>query len=201
MIKANWEPKSQNLIDISQELTLLPESFVFVDDNPAEREIIRQQVTNACVPDVGDKPEHFIGVLDRCGFFEVSVLTADDAKRSDMYKDNAVRSKLQAASSDYGEYLKSLEMVAEIKPFIAPYVSRIAQLTNKSNQFNLTTKRYTQEEIEAVAADPNQITLYGRLTDKFGDNGVVTITIGEVDEAVSMQNAVDIVNFIHSKIT
>jgi len=184
MIKANWEPKSQNLMDMSHKLALLPESFVFVDDNPAEREIIRQQVPNVCVPEVGNKPEHYIGIIDRSGFFEVTMLTADDIKRGDMYKDNAVRSKLQATFADYSEYLKQLEMTAEIKAFSPTYMARIAQLTNKSNQFNLTTKRYSQEEIEAASNDQKQITLYGKLVDKFGDNGVVAITIGEIDSNV-----------------
>lgn len=181
MIKANWGPKSQNLIDISHELSLLPESFVFVDDNPAEREIIRQHVANACVPEVGSKPEHYIELLDRSGFFEVTTLTGDDIKRGKMYKDNAARSKLQSTFADYGEYLKSLGMTAEIKPFALMYMSRIAQLTNKSNQFNLTTKRYTHEEVESAASAQKNITLYGKLVDKFGDNGVVAITIGEID--------------------
>ena len=184
MIKANWEPKSQNLMDMSQELALLPESFVFVDDNPAEREIILQQVPNACAPDIGSKSEYYIRTLDRNGFFEVTTLTTDDIKRGDMYKDNAARSKLQSDFKSYGEYLKSLGMVAEIKPFIPIYLSRIAQLTNKSNQFNLTTKRYTQEELEAVSGDKSKITLYGKLADKFGDNGIVAITIGELDSDV-----------------
>ena len=181
LIKANWEPKSQNLVDMAHELSLLPEAFVFVDDNPAEREIIRQQVPGSCVPEVGDKPEGFIKLLDRSGFFEVTTLTGDDLKRGEMYKDNAARSRLQAAFTDYGEYLRSLEMKASIRPFEEPYLQRIAQLTNKSNQFNLTTLRCTQEEIEAMAADPDTITLSGKLDDKFGTNGVVALTAGRVE--------------------
>jgi FkbH-like protein len=179
-IKTNWEPKSENLVTLSNELSLLPESFVFVDDNPAEREIVLQQVPNACVPGVGDKPERYIIALDRSGYFETTTLTSDDAKRTDMYKENAARSTQQASFTDYGEYLKSLEMNAEIGAFAPVYMSRIAQLTNKSNQFNLTTKRYTRDEIEAAANDPGKITLYGKLSDKFGDNGVVTVVIGEI---------------------
>lgn len=181
-IRANWEPKSQNLIDIAHELSLLPESFVFVDDNPAERDIIRQQVPNACVPEVGSQPEYFIKILDRSGFFEVTSLTADDINRGEMYQSNAARSRQQAAFADYGEYLKSLCMKAVIKSFEPIYMQRIAQLTNKSNQFNLTTKRYTKDEIEAISVSPGHITLYGKLVDKFGDNGIVAITIGEIKE-------------------
>ncbi|MDR1206468.1 MAG: HAD-IIIC family phosphatase [Peptococcaceae bacterium] len=184
LIKANWEPKSQNLADIAHTLALLPESFVFVDDNPAEREIVRREIPEAAAPEIGEKPEHYIRAIDREGYFEATSLTADDHKRVAQYKDNAARSKLETTFTDYGAYLRSLEMTAEIQPFAPMYMSRVAQLTNKSNQFNLTTRRYTQAEIEAAAADPRYITLYGRLSDKFGDNGVVAVAIGETDGGV-----------------
>ena len=98
-----------------------------------------------------------------------------------MYRENAKRTELQASFQNYEDYLKSLEMKAEIREFIPMYMSRIAQLTNKSNQFNLTTKRYSQSDIETVAENKNYITLYGKLEDKFGDNGVVSVVIGRID--------------------
>jgi len=180
LIKANWEPKSQNLADMAAELSLGADAFVFADDNPAEREIIRQSFPETAIPEM-DKPEHYIYAIDRAGYFEVTALTLDDAKRHDRYKANAERGKRQASFTDYRDYLLSLEMTAEIMPFCPMYMSRIAQLTNKSNQFNLTTKRCTQTEIEQIAADSRYITLYGKLTDKFGDNGVVTVMFGRID--------------------
>ena len=179
-IKANWEPKSMNLVQMAQELTLLPESFVFVDDNPAEREIVRRQVPGAAVPEL-DKVEHYISAIDRAGYFETTAVSADDLKRSDMYKENIRRAELQSSFADYSDYLRSLDMSAEIKSFAPVYMARIAQLTNKSNQYNLTTRRCTQEEVEAMAADADTITLYGKLTDCFGDNGVVAITAGKIE--------------------
>ena len=179
-IHANWLPKSQNLTDTAKELNLLPESFVFVDDNPAERAIIEAQVPGAAVPQL-DGPEHYIRVLDKAGFFEVTTLSQDDLKRTEMYRENAQRSQLQASFTNYEDYLKSLEMKGELQSFIPMYLSRIAQLTNKSNQFNLTTRRYSQSDIEQVAQDPDRITLYGKLEDKFGDNGVVSVVIGRID--------------------
>ncbi len=179
-IKANWEPKSMNLVKTAREMALLPESFVFVDDNPAERAIIAEQVKWAAVPEINGV-EHYIQVIDRSGFFEVTSLSQDDLKRTEMYRENAERSRLQASFENYEDYLKSLEMKGEIREFIPAYMSRIAQLTNKSNQFNLTTKRYSQSEIEAIARDPEHVALYGRLCDKFGDNGVVSIVIGRID--------------------
>lgn len=178
-IKANWEPKSLNLQQMADELSLLPRSFVFVDDNPTEREIVRQQLPDVAVPDLSEV-EHYIAAIDRAGYFESTLLSEDDLKRNQMYRDNAARTQLAASFANYEDYLLSLDMTAEIKPFESMYMSRIAQLTNKSNQFNLTTKRYTQEEIEEAAADDQYITLYGKLSDRFGDNGVVTVVIGQI---------------------
>ncbi len=179
-IKANWEPKDKNLADIASELTLLPESLVFIDDNPAERHIVTEQLPGVCAPEL-DNVVHYIQTIDRSGFFEATNISADDLKRNAMYQENAARAKQQASFSDYGQYLDSLEMKAEIAPFNSVYMARIAQLTNKSNQFNLTTKRYTVTEIEETAGDSDYITLYGKLIDKFGDNGVVTVAIAHLN--------------------
>ncbi len=178
--KANWDPKSVNLMETAQEMKLLPESYVFVDDNPAERAIISDQIGGAAVPEM-NSVENYIRILDRSGFFETTSFSDDDLKRNEMYQENAKRVKEQEAFSNYEDYLKSLEMRGEIQNFIPAYMSRIAQLTNKSNQFNLTTRRYSQSEIETAASDPERITLYGKLGDKFGDNGVVSIVIGRID--------------------
>lgn len=183
VVKANWEPKSQNLIETAQELNLLPESFVFIDDNPAEREIIRQQLSGVAIPNI-DTVEHYIQMLDKSGYFEVTNLSKDDLQRNEMYQANVRRKQEQEAFTDYKEYLISLEMKGIIKEFDSVYMSRISQLTNKSNQFNLTTRRYSQTEIEEAAADPMQITLYGKLQDKFGDNGVVSVVIGQKEGTV-----------------
>lgn len=177
---ANWEPKDRNLIQEASELNLLPESFVFVDDNPAEREIIRQSIKGVAVPEISEV-ESYLQTIDRAGYFEVTKLSTDDLQRNDMYQANAQRNKAQLQFADYGEYLLSLKMLGTIKAFEPMYMARIAQLTNKSNQFNLTTKRYTQAEIESVAKSDEYITLYGKLEDKFGDNGVVSVVIGRID--------------------
>lgn len=181
VIKANWEPKSKNVAEIAAELNIGTDSLVFVDDNPAEREIIRQNLPGVAVPEM-DKPEEYLKTLDRSGFFEVTGFSEDDTKRNEMYKANQERKKMQDNFADYGEYLKSLDMKAEIGAFVPLYMARIAQLTNKSNQFNLTTKRLSQADIEHMAEDSSYITLYGKLADKFGDNGVVSVVIGKIKE-------------------
>ena len=184
-IKANWEPKSENMKAIAKELNILPESLVFVDDNPAERAIVEGQIKGAAVPEI-DSPEHYIRIIDHAGFFEATSVSDDDRKRNEMYMANKKRTELEESFTDYSEYLKSLEMEAEIAPFEKMYMPRIAQLTNKSNQFNLTTKRYTQDDIEKTAADDSNITLYGRLKDKFGDNGIVSLVIGNIRSSAEL---------------
>lgn len=178
-IKANWNPKDSNYCNIAKELSLLPESLVFLDDNPAERHIVTSQIPGVVAPELSDVA-HYIEILDRSGFFEATNLSEDDMKRVAMYRENKKRAEDVVRYSNYEEYLKSLEMYAVIRPFEDLYIPRITQLTNKSNQFNLTTRRYTQAEIEKVSVDSDFITLYGRLTDRFGDNGVVSVLIGEI---------------------
>ncbi|MDR1536502.1 MAG: HAD-IIIC family phosphatase [Clostridiales bacterium] len=179
IIKANWEPKSDNLQKTAQELELLPESFVFIDDNPAERAIARDQ-TDAAVPDL-TRIENFIREIDKHGYFELTSMTGEDLKRSEMYKENLLRSSMRSSAGSYKEYLASLEMRSEIKPFEPIYIARITQLINKSNQFNLTSRRYAQAEIEGVASDESCLTLCGSLADKFGDNGIVSVAIARIE--------------------
>lgn len=178
LIKANWEPKSENLVNTAKELDLLSESIVLADDNPAEREIVRACGFSA--PDIGEVWD-YIRVIDRSGFFETVSLSADDLKRTEMYAENAKRKQAQSKFADYNDYLLSLEMNAEIAPFKPVYVERLAQLAGKSNQFNLTTKRFTESDMTHFMESKDYVTLYGKLADKFGDNGVVSEIIGRVD--------------------
>ena len=183
LIKANWENKDRNILETANELNIFPDAIVFADDNPAEREIVRAQIPGVAVPAM-DGVENYIVNLDRNGFFEVTNFSADDLNRNELYKANAERAAQQAALGDYSEYLRSLEMTAIIDDFLPVYLERITQLTNKSNQFNVTTKRFTPTEMEAVFKSPEYIRLYGKLIDKFGDNGVVSVVIGRKNEAV-----------------
>ena len=177
--KANWEPKHENILAIAKELNLGVDSFVFVDDNPAERAIVSAQLPSVAVPDVGDQVSQFPAILDRGRYFEAISLSAEDLERASQYSGNAQRANLESAFADYGEYLDSLEMTAEIEAFKPVYLERITQLTNKTNQFNLTTRRYTLAEMQAIANNPDYIGIYGRLSDRFGDNGLISVVVGE----------------------
>lgn len=176
VIKANWEQKDINFMAIAEEIGVLPESLIFVDDNPAERTIVEEQIAGVCAPDI-QLVQNYITIIDRSGYFEATTISADDIDRADMYKKEQERRKLQSKFENYEEYLVSLGMKAEIKHFHNIYMARIAQLVNKSNQFNLTAKRYTQAELEKINTDKDYITLYGRLEDRFGNNGVVSVLI------------------------
>lgn len=182
-IRANWENKDRNIADIASELNIFSDAIVFVDDNPAEREIVRSQLPGVAVPDM-ETVEEYITTLDRNGYFEVTTFSDDDLKRNEMYKLNAARKAQQATFTDYAEYLKSLDMEATIDDFLPIYIARITQLANKSNQFNVTTRRYTPAEMDEVFASDRHIRLYGKLVDKFGDNGVVSVVIGEKNGTV-----------------
>ena len=178
--KANWRPKHENIREIAEELSLGIDSFVFVDDNPAEREIVRSQVPAVAVPDVGSDVTRYAEIIERGRYFEPAALLREDLQRAELYASNSRRQTEQSRFATYGEYLDSLEMTAEIDRFKPVYLERIAQLTNKTNQFNLTTRRYTPSEISTVADDANHIGIYGKLGDRFGDNGLVSVVLGSV---------------------
>lgn len=182
--KANWNRKDQNVVEISQELNLGIDSFVFIDDNPTERQIVRETLPSVGVPEVGSDIANYVQILDRNGYFEAISLSNDDMQRSQFYADNSKRTEAQASFQDYSSFLESLEMVASIGSFSDVYMERIAQLINKTNQFNLTTRRYTLEEVKSISQSPNHIHLYGRLADKFGDNGLVSVVLGTISESV-----------------
>lgn len=176
--KANWNPKPQNIREIAAELNIGLDSMVFLDDNPVERALVADQLPEVASPDVGSDVSRFAEILEQERYFEAGRIVQDDLNRSAYYSSNAQRSALESQFCDHGEFLASLEMTAEIGPFVSPYLERITQLINKTNQFNLTTRRYTAAEVESISRDHACITLYGRLADKFGDNGLVSVLIG-----------------------
>lgn len=180
VIKANFERKDENILNIAEELHILPESMVFIDDNPAELELVKESIPGISVVSAKN-PENVIAQIERAGYFEPGIFTEEDMDRAKQYREDGVRKRALVNFTDYNDYLKSLEMEAELSRFTREAYGRITQLTNKSNQFNLTTRRYTQSEIENVAKDKYKISFFGRLKDRFGDNGIVSIIIAHKD--------------------
>lgn len=186
---ANWKPKNINLRTIAEEINIGTDSLVFIDDNPAERQLVRDTMPEVAVPEV-DPVDVFsyIRAIEGAGFFEPVTISEDDRKRNESYRENIQRRSLEESMKTYDDFLQSLEMEAEIDGFRSVYYDQIAQLTNKSNQFNLTTRRYTRADIEQMANDQHYITLYGRLRDKFGDNGLISVVIGEkIDDSLHIR--------------
>lgn len=180
--KANWEVKSDNIREIAKELNIGLDSLVFVDDNPAERAIVQAQLPMVAVPDVGADVVQYPAILSAGRYFETVSFSKEDLTRAEAYAANKARTEVQAQFNNFGEYLDSLEMTAEIALFKPVYLDRITQLINKTNQFNLTTRRYTAGEIDQIAVDAAYVPLYGRLIDRFGDNGLISVIIGRLED-------------------
>jgi len=183
---ANWDDKASNLRAIAERLNIGLEALVFVDDNPAERELIRRELPMVAVPEMPEDPAGFAGTLAAAGYFEGLRTTQEDRSRCSMYKANAERAQTQQATTDIGSYLESLRMRMTAGPIDQLSLARVTQLINKTNQFNLTTVRLTEAEVCAKMRDPRFVTLQVRLTDRFGDNGVIAAMMARVngDEAV-----------------
>jgi len=177
VFQANWNDKATNIKAIAEELTLGLQSMVFLDDNPVERGLVRQLLPRVAVPELPEDPALYARTLLAAGYFEAVAFSDEDRKRADFYQDNAKRLALQSKVGGIEAYLESLNMEITFAPFDAVGRERISQLINKSNQFNLTTRRYTEAEVAAAEADPDAFTLQVRLTDVFGDNGMISVII------------------------
>jgi FkbH-like protein len=177
---ANWADKAANIRAIAEQLNIGLDSLVFVDDNPFERTLVREALPMVAVPEVGDDPSYYTGFLADAGYFEGVGVTPEDRERSGQYQGNQLREQLRASTTDLPSYLRSLDMRLIWRRFDKVGLSRIVQLMNKTNQFNLTTRRYTEADVLAVMGDERAFGLQLRLLDRFGDNGVIGIVIGRM---------------------
>ena len=176
---ANWNNKADNLRAIAAELNLGLDSFVFVDDNPAERALVRQFLPQVAVPDMPADAADYVQAVARHRYFEPAALTDEDLKRSEYYLQDRQRRQLATAHTDINAFLQSLEMEARIEPINSANIERSTQLVNKSNQFNLTTRRYTLAEIKEKVESEDWLTLTISLRDKMGDNGLISVLLAE----------------------
>jgi len=175
--KAGWGPKSDSLKEIARELRLGLDSFVFIDDNPAEIEIVRQFAPEVTGILLGPDPSEFRALLADSRLFEPRAITAEDHARTRQYQEEAARNALAGAATDMDSYLRSLEMEATITALAEQDVPRAAQLINKSNQFNLTTLRRTEAEMLAMIGSTSHVCLTVRLRDRFGDYGLICVVV------------------------
>ncbi len=181
---ANWDDKAANLRRIARELNIGVDSLVFLDDNPFERNLIRAELPEVSVPEVPeDDPALMAQALADAGYFEAVSITEEDRARTGSYRANAERAALAGEATDLPSYLRSLEMQLVWRRFDRIGLGRVVQLINKTNQFNLTTRRTTEAEVLALMGDPRAFGLQLRLLDRFGDNGIIAVVAGRVDEA------------------
>lgn len=176
---ANWQDKASNIKYIQKSLNIGMDSLVFIDDNPFERNLVRELVPDICVPELPEDPANYLRFLQEENLFETVSYSKDDKDRTSQYQAEFKRKSLEMEFESIDDYLIGLEMVGEAKPFEPVRYSRIAQLTQRSNQFNLRTVRYTEDEIERIANDDKYLTIYYTLKDKFGDHGLVSVVILE----------------------
>ena len=183
---ANWSDKAGNIRAIANELNIGLDAIVFIDDNPVERNLVRRELPMVAVPEVSDDPTSYPQTLADAGYFEGLAVTDDDRARTQQYQGNRARAVLQASSTDLSSYLRSLSMELIWRRFDKIGLQRTVQLINKTNQFNLTTRRYTEEDVLRLMQDERSFGLQLRLIDRFGDNGIIGIVIGRMNGDVDL---------------
>ena len=177
VFQANWETKVDNIRTIQRILNIGFDSMVFLDDNPFERNIVRENIPGITVPELPQDPGEYLEYLYSLNLFETASYSQADKDRTKQYQVEAQRVSLQKTFSNEADFLKSLDMTSVVSGFNKFNTPRVAQLSQRSNQFNLRTVRYTEADIEALGQDPDVIDLSFTLEDKFGDNGLIAVII------------------------
>jgi FkbH-like protein len=193
---ADWTDKATNLQAIARALNIGLDTLVFVDDNPAERAQVRARLPMVAVPELPADPALYVRCLAEAGYFEAVAFTPEDRGRAGQYAANLERDGLAVAVGDNDDYIAALGMTVEFGPVTGLSLPRVAQLINKTNQFNTTTIRRSEAEVAALAADPDGLTLQFRLLDKFGDNGIISAMI--LTPVPGEPDALDLVTWVMS---
>lgn len=183
--KINWSPKHENILEIARELNLGTDSFVFWDDNPTERQLVQEMLPEVTVPDFPDSPEKLTTAMLAVyrEYFEKNSVTNEDLAKTRQYQENEQRSHLQESVGSFEDYLKQLQIVVKrVNP--SKHAERLLQLFNKTNQFNLTTKRYMAGELEEILANPHKKVFFYGVSDRFGDNGLVAAAILNLSDRI-----------------
>lgn len=177
VFQANWDNKADNIKQIQEFLNIGFDSMVFLDDNPFERNLVKSFLPEITIPDLPEDPAEYLNYLGKLNLFETSSYSEEDAARSDQYRVEFQRNQVKKAFANEDEYLASLEMVSECKPFDSFSIPRVSQLTQRSNQFNLRTQRYSESDVQKITDSDEYITRSFTLEDKFGHNGLISLII------------------------
>jgi len=183
-MRINWNSKAQSLREIAQELNIGLDSVAFLDDNPVERQHVREQAPEAIVLELPQDPMGYARAVRDCPWFERLTLSAEDRQRGEYYAAQAERAELERSVTSKEDFYRSLEQVCEIAPVNDATVGRVAQLTQKTNQFNLTTRRYTEQQIAGLQECPGWKVWSLRVKDRYADNGLVGVAISRLDGGV-----------------
>ena len=186
VFKANWNNKADNIRQIQSILNIGFESMVFLDDNPFERNIVRENIPEICVPELPEDPANYLEYLYKLNLFETVSFSNEDTERTKLYQIEALRAKVFQKFTNEDDFLKNLNMISDIQPFNKFNTPRIAQLSQRSNQFNLRTIRYTEADIERISTSDDYVTFAFTLEDKFGDNGLICVTILKKEDEKSL---------------
>ena len=186
VFQANWETKVDNIRTIQSILNIGFDSMVFLDDNPFERNIVRENIKGITVPELPEDPGEYLEYLYSLNLFETASYSNADKDRTKQYQVEAKRVSLSKTFTNEADFLKSLDMVSTVSGFTKFNTPRVAQLSQRSNQFNLRTIRYTEADITSLAEDPNVIDLSFTLEDKFGDNGLIAVIIMKRQDAETL---------------
>jgi FkbH-like protein len=176
---ANWNDKAENIRHIRETLNIGFDSMVFLDDSPFERDLVRNLAPGVIVPDLPEDPADYVRAISELNLFETTTFSAEDLQRSELYRMEALRQSEQASFGSLGEFLRSLKMQMSLARFDPYHLPRIAQLIQRSNQFNLTTRRRTEADCADLMNDPSFIPLYAKLSDRLGDHGLIAVVILE----------------------
>jgi FkbH-like protein len=174
---ANWDNKADNIRQVQQFLNIGFDSIVFIDDNPFERNIVRKYLPDVIVPEMPEDPSDYVRALAELNLFETASYSEADRSRPDQYRSEALRRQTEVSYANYSDYLRSLEMKIKLERFNSFNLPRIAQLGQRSNQFNLTTRRYSEADYEKIAHDSGRVPFTITLSDKCGDYGLISIII------------------------
>ncbi len=178
-MRINWQDKAQNIREIAAELNIGLDSIVFLDDSPFECQYVREALPEVTVVQLPEDPTHYASIVRRLTYFDTLAISAEDRRRSDMYHAQVRRAELQRSNLSPEEYLQTLQMTLRIAPVSEFTIPRVAQLTQKTNQFNLTTRRYSEADVRRLAADPAWRLYCAELTDKFDSSGIIAAAFVE----------------------
>ena len=174
---ANWDNKADNIRKIQSILNIGFDSMVFLDDNPFERNIVRENIDDICVPELPEDPAEYLDFIYNLNLFETNSVSFEDTKRTELYQIETKRKAVENSFTNIDDYLKKLDMTSNVSTFNSFNIPRVAQLSQRSNQFNLRTVRYTEEEIKIIAESKDYYTFTFTLKDKYGDNGLISVVV------------------------